>query len=329
MNNYKPLAPADETLIQYLKIGSDLINREKNARYEMSSKPTHHNPLLDRTFHISQVTLRAKNYINLSGFYKTILGLDFINNNNRNKTVTLGRDGRQILVIKDGHLASERNPHKPGLFHFALRYDTEEALASVLVRLNYYHPELFRGTTDDGVSLNFYFEDTEGNRMKVYADKKSNTWKWLGNTIQINPKTIDQTEFLKWKFTESVDKDWDKQNVELGHIHLQVSNLSRAKDFYQGLFGLNQTLNLPTVNFFSANDYHQHISFNTWNSRNTNPVKTRGLEEYSVDVSDEKYFADLHRKLQQLPYEKKKNSDTSLTIVDPTTLVNVKVNLSV
>lgn len=328
MNNFKPLAPADETLIQYLKMGSDLVNRKKNSHLEMTSKPTSgQNLLLDDTFAISRITLRAKNYINLSGFYKSVLGLEVLENNTHNKMVLLGRNKKSLIEIKDGQILSENDDYTPGLFHFALKFESEAALASTLIRINYYHPELYRGGTYNGVSTNFYFEDPEGNGIKIYHDKSPNGWKWLGNTIQVNPQPIDQTDYLTYQFNEKIDETWDKQPISIGHIHLQVGNISKAKEFYNGLFGLNTTFDLPSVNFFSSNEYHCHIAINAWNSRGNTPSISQGLEEIQISITDDTYLSALKRKLEDLSFKFSTDKKGRLIIIDPSTLIKFEIKL--
>jgi len=325
MDNYKPLAPADETLIQFLKMGSDLVNRRKNAQLEMTSSPENQNLLLDDTFSIGSITLRAKNYVNLSGFYRTVLGLEVLSNDR--SSTTLGRGSTPLLHIKDGQVLTDRNKQAPGLFNFALLYQNSSTLASVLTRVNYYHPELFRGATYNGVSTNFYLEDPEGNGIKLYVDKKPSSWKWLGNTIQVNPQPIDQTEFLKYHFNETIDETWDKQPVKVGHVHLQVPSMAKAKEFYNDLFGLNTTLDLPSVNFYSSNNYHQHITVNTWNSRGVSPVVSKGVEEIQILVSESTYLSALKRKLENSPLKSWNDKSGRLLIVDPSTLIRFEVKL--
>lgn len=327
MNNFKPLAPADETLIQYLKMGSDLVNRKRNSALEMSSKPVSQNLLLDNTLTISTVTLRAKNYVNLAGFYKTVLGLEILENNVNKKRIVLGRNRKPLVIVKDGQILSENNKRSPGLFHFALLYENESALASTLLRVNYFHPELYKGATDDGIATNFYLEDPEGNGIKLYSDRNPNSWKWLGNTVQVNPQPIDQGEYLKWKFSEIIDEKWDQQEVSIGHVHLQVPNMSKAKEFYNGLFGFNTTLDLPSVNFYSADGYHQNFSVNTWNSRGVNPAISCGIEEIQVTVSDDNYLSALKRKLQEMPFKSWVDKEGRLMVTDPSTLIKFEIKL--
>ncbi len=55
--------------------------------------------------------------------------------------------------------------------------------------------------------------------------------------------------------------------TRIGHVHLKVSNLQRAIDFYCGLLGFEVTTLYGTqAAFISAGGYHHHIGLNTWYS---------------------------------------------------------------
>lgn len=58
-------------------------------------------------------------------------------------------------------------------------------------------------------------------------------------------------------------------HTRIGHVHLKVSDLQRAMDFYCGLLGFELiTLYGDQAAFISAGGYHHHIGLNTWYSKN-------------------------------------------------------------
>lgn len=316
----QPLAPANESLIQFLRIGADMVNRDELESLRMKSRPASQNLLMDNSIAIKTITLRAKHYINLAGFYKTVLGLEVLENNEKGKYILLGRNRLPLLKVVDGNNLLENDKRKPGLFHFALLFPHESALASALLRVSYYNPELYRGSADNGVSTSFYLDDTEGNGIELYADKGRNTWKWLGDNIQVGHKEVDFTDFIKWKFNPKIDEQWDEQPLRIGHIHFQVGSIKHAKMFYKNLLGFNSTLDLPSVAFFSTAGYHQHFSVNTWNCRNLAPNGLRqGIESIEVVYGDENYMSALQRNVKSTPYKYWTNDDGKFCLQDPLT----------
>ena len=68
--------------------------------------------------------------------------------------------------------------------------------------------------------------------------------------------------------------------TRIGHVHLKVSDLKRAMDFYCGLLGFELTgMYGDSAAFISAGGYHHHIGLNTWFSKGAGPAprNTAGL----------------------------------------------------
>jgi catechol 2,3-dioxygenase len=64
--------------------------------------------------------------------------------------------------------------------------------------------------------------------------------------------------------------------TRIGHIHLKVSDIGRALDFYCGVLGLELMQRYGSeAAFVAAGGYHHHIGLNTWQSRGAPPPPTR------------------------------------------------------
>jgi catechol 2,3-dioxygenase len=71
----------------------------------------------------------------------------------------------------------------------------------------------------------------------------------------------------------------------IGHVHLKVSNIQRALDFYCGVLGFElQQLFGDQAAFISAGGYHHHIGLNTWESLGGSPPPpgTTGLYHTAI-----------------------------------------------
>lgn len=56
--------------------------------------------------------------------------------------------------------------------------------------------------------------------------------------------------------------------TRVGHIHLRVSNIDKAIDFYRDVLGFEVMIRLnDQAAFLSAGGYHHHIGLNTWDSK--------------------------------------------------------------
>ena len=93
--------------------------------------------------------------------------------------------------------------------------------------------------------------------------------------------------------------------TRIGHIHLKVSDLQRALDFYCGLLGFELiTTYGQDAAFISAGGYHHHIGLNTWTSKNGTPPPrgTTGLFHTAILLPSRKDLAILLNRLIEANY---------------------------
>jgi catechol 2,3-dioxygenase len=88
--------------------------------------------------------------------------------------------------------------------------------------------------------------------------------------------------------------------VDIGHVHLKVSDLDRALTFYCDVLGfeLQQRLGDEAA-FVSAGGYHHHIGLNTWESRGGSPPPpgTTGLYHVAIRFPDRRALAEALKRL--------------------------------
>lgn len=88
--------------------------------------------------------------------------------------------------------------------------------------------------------------------------------------------------------------------VRIGHVHLKVSDLARALDFYCGVLGfkLMQRYGQQAA-FVSAGGYHHHLGLNTWESIGGSPPApgTTGLYHAAILYPDRRTLAEALRRL--------------------------------
>src|SRR3970040_1587694 len=71
--------------------------------------------------------------------------------------------------------------------------------------------------------------------------------------------------------------------TDIGHVHLKVSSIDKALDFYCGVLGFELMTTLgDSAAFVSAGGYHHHIGLNTWHSRGGGPPPPRAAGLYHV-----------------------------------------------
>lgn len=88
--------------------------------------------------------------------------------------------------------------------------------------------------------------------------------------------------------------------VDIGHVHLKVSDIPRALDFYCGVLGFEvQQMYGTQAAFISAGGYHHHIGLNTWQSRGGKPPApgTTGLFHVAIRYPARASLADALQRL--------------------------------
>src|SRR5256884_9414497 len=73
--------------------------------------------------------------------------------------------------------------------------------------------------------------------------------------------------------------------VDIGHVHLKVSDIDRALGFYRDVLGFEVTQRYgDEAAFLSAGGYHHHLGLNTWESRGGPPPPpgTTGLFHVAI-----------------------------------------------
>jgi len=79
--------------------------------------------------------------------------------------------------------------------------------------------------------------------------------------------------------------------VDIGHVHLKVSDLDRSIEFWCGVLGFElQQRWGDQAAFVSAGGYHHHLGLNTWESKGGSPPPrgTTGLYHVAVRFPDRK-----------------------------------------
>jgi catechol 2,3-dioxygenase len=100
--------------------------------------------------------------------------------------------------------------------------------------------------------------------------------------------------------------------VDIGHVHLKVSDLDRAIAFYCGVLGFSLTGRIGSeAAFVSAGGYHHHIGLNTWSSRGgpPPPPNATGLYHVAIRYPDRGALADALDRLEHAGIELEGASD--------------------
>jgi catechol 2,3-dioxygenase len=216
-----------------------------------------------------------------TAFYENIIGLH-ISNKTEDKVEFTANHSDVLLIIEQSQQNSVQIPGAAGLYHMALLLPSKEELGALFnhIRTTGYP---FSGASDHKVSEALYLNDLDGNGIELYYDRGPETWNWQNQQVEMTVDPLD----IEALMVSATKAEWSgiSSGTIMGHIHLSVSNLEKAEEFYVHALGFDIVSRYGSqATFISSNGYHHHIALNTWGlpkaiERNDH---TLGLHEYSL-----------------------------------------------
>ena len=250
---------------------------------------------------IENVHLRVRSLNETLSFYKDMLGFREIRREGSTVFLSASEKKPARVVLTEQPDAKPRSRRTPGLFHTAILYPSRKELARTFVRL-YEHQVVFQGFADHGVSEALYLADPEGNSVELYADRPREHWQYANGELTMITEQLD-IESLVAELDGKKD-EWTGMHPEtrIGHVHLQVSDISKAEQFYHRTLGFSVTQrSYPGALFVSAGGYHHHLGFNVWNSRQSAPARpdALGLQSFRIRVPGQDTLDSLKKRLAE------------------------------
>lgn len=236
----------------------------------------HMNEKLADATTMGAVTLLVGDLDAMTRYYRDVVTLQVIAA--EGDTVTLGRAGRPVVILRHEPALRHASPGSAGLFHTAILFETQAALAAALYSVARHAPATFTGSADHLVSQAFYFTDPEGNGIELYWDRDRSTWSWTHGQVEMGTLYLDPNAFLSEHLdAAALDRAAGagpaaSDPARVGHVHLSVGDVATARAFYIDALGFDATASLgDQALFVSAGGYHHHMAMNVWNSRGAGP----------------------------------------------------------
>jgi catechol 2,3-dioxygenase len=251
--------------------------------------------------HVGSVTLRSGDLGAARAFYGDLVGLTEAGDDGP----ALGVDGGPALLrFEPVTPGAPSPPRATGLFHTAIRFPTRADLAAVLRRVAEGGAQL-SGASDHGVSEALYLDDLEGNGVELYWDRPREAWpRDATGRVEMFTAPLDLRDLLEQLRDEA--GPGAPAGTDIGHVHLQVSDLERSLRFYRDAVGFEQQAFLGgTAGFVSAGGYHHHLGMNTWRSLGSGPAPpgSAGLQRVTIAVPDEDALDALARRLEAAGFD--------------------------
>jgi catechol 2,3-dioxygenase len=245
---------------------------------------------LPQSTRMSRVSLNVADLAKMTAFYTNVLLLEQLGE--RGGTVSLGRNGRELVVLRYRPELPKGERRSAGLFHTALLHPDQRTLARVVASVGENAGELYTGSADHLVSQAFYLDDPEGNGVELYVDRPRDRWRWSNGQVRMDTVWLDPNGFIAEHLTDA-DRDYlataaqrratPEGAAEVGHVHLKVGSTDQARDFYVEGLGFDVTAEVPGALFVSAGGYHHHLAMNTWRTAGVG-LRAPGLGLGQVDI---------------------------------------------
>ena len=228
------------------------------------------------------VTLRVADLDVMRTYYRDVVTLHELHEST--SSVVLGRSGFPIVQLEHAPELKHASPGQAGLFHTAILFESQAALAAAVFSVATQAPGTFTGSADHLVSQAFYFDDPEGNGIELYWDRDKSEWTWVDGSIQMDTLYLDPQQFITQHLHPESADETSVSGASVGHVHLSIGDIDVAKKFYVEDLGFDLTFNMRnTALFVSAGGYHHHMGLNIWNSRGAGRRQmTLGLGEVDI-----------------------------------------------
>lgn len=210
--------------------------------------------------HIGMVSLQVSRLDRSIDYYTTTLGFEVLERTRSHARMGAAEEA-PLLELHERTGAASAHPRLLGLYHFAILLPDRRALGRLIRHLGERRVQL--GSADHLVSEAIYLYDPDGLGIEVYADRPRSRWRMQAGELAMATDPLDIEGLLQaggaepWKGMPA--------GTTIGHVHLSVGELQRARAFYHEQLGLDvMVTRYPGALFLSAGGYHHHLGLNTW-----------------------------------------------------------------
>ena len=273
------------------------------------------NGSIDRATSMGAVRLTVADLEGMRDFYRDAIGLTELAG--EGDVVRLGADSRAIVELVGDPDAPPRPRGTSGLFHLAILVPTRADLARALQRVAEAGWRL-SGASDHLVSEALYLSDPEGNGIELYRDRPREDWPVRDGVLQMDTLPLDLDGVLGELRREDAQAGMPT-GTRIGHVHLNVGDLTAAEAFYSGALGFDVMVRgYPGALFVSAGGYHHHLGLNTWAGEGAPPAPdgSRGLRRFEIVLPGPGQLADEEDRLREAGFEPVRE-DGTVRVTDP------------
>jgi catechol 2,3-dioxygenase len=261
---------------------------------------------LPTSAHMGRVALSVADLQRSLAFYQERIGLTLLNvegetrGTERVEVAVLGTPERELIYLQEQPGAHPTHG-TTGLYHFAILLPSRLDLAKRLRHLIDTETKL-DGAADHNVSEALYLTDPDGHGIEIYSDRPRDEWQYVNGQLKMGTDAFDVNGVLAELSGETFYSSPMPDQTVMGHVHLHVSQLNEALDFYTNVVGFDLVMRYgPSAGFVSAGGYHHHLGMNTWAGVGAPPpaADTAHLLWYEIVVDGETAVTELEKRLEK------------------------------
>lgn len=247
--------------------------------------------------YVTHVEIKVSDLQRSLTYYQEIIGFKVLQQESNRATLTA--DGTTaLLTIVQLQSVEQKTRSTSGLYHFALLLPTRRDLANIITHFR--QSGVYFGASDHDVSEALYLHDPDENGIEIYVDRPASDWTWHADQVYMVTEPLNISSIL-----DEANGVWDglPANTVMGHIHLSVSSLAAAEEFYTKGLGFDIVTRYgKQALFISTGRYHHHIGLNTWYSEGAPKLGENqiGLKTYTLRLDNEVQAHTLKENLRQL-----------------------------
>ena len=254
-------------------------------------------------------------------FYTKVVGMKL--RSSAEKMAELGTEDMTLVVLHETAKTKFKKGYS-GLYHFALHAPDQEALASMINRLNVrrysYSPinhtmsKSIYLDDPDGINVEFTLETPEDFKRVVTTGGLK--MEGSDGVMRSASERLNVSKYLKELKDNNVDKII-ANGTYLGHVHLYANNVEKSNVFYSkmGYIQFNYLPQFMYADLGAGGDYQHRIVMNSWHGQNRPlaPKDSAGMRHFQINFKDK---AKLDQAL--INVEKYEETENGYWLFDPT-----------
>lgn len=248
---------------------------------------------------ITEIELIVKDLSKMIDYYTNSLGFQILTKDGNKAVLSVDMINPLLTLIENSD--ADLRGKTIGLYHFALLLPSRHELGKFLRHVIKKQIPI-SGAANHGVSEAIYLQDPEDNGIEIYADTDDSTWyDEFGSLIMFTEELDYSSVYYEAKESESFIHLPEKTII--GHLHLSVSSLDKAKEFYIDAIGFDVSYDLMSSALFAGSrKYHHHLGMNTWFTKKPKSPVTTGLKSFVIRYPQCEMIMSAMKKLESKQY---------------------------